>query len=137
METNTMTPTESSNAEVNDCTNCEKSTQLTSARIMADCVKFQTDNAATLAPPANYIAPAKVTDTVAITAPGDYIARNGQRVRIHEISDPKTCTYNCKGRVKKVKGKDWIFTTWEANGKHCGTREDFFGPHHHDIVAVA
>jgi hypothetical protein len=59
-----------------------------------------------------------------VTKPGNYKARNGKRVEIHDIGDEKKSTFHCKGhKILKEPGNSEShrdYSGWTKHGAHNG-----------------
>jgi hypothetical protein len=67
-----------------------------------------------------------------ITAPGHYIARNGETVIIESIALKGSTP--CRGKVSRTKesGKQhWVWTLWGRNGRQFAGR-----PHNEDVMSA-
>lgn len=65
---------------------------------------------------------------VIIDGPGEYVARDGNRVTIHKItvSEPNTTAFTAKGsRWRTFRGayRACGFDTWHISGRHLATSE--------------
>lgn len=68
-----------------------------------------------------------------ITAPGHYIARNGETVIIESIAERGLTP--CRGKVSRTRanGKpQWVYTIWRRDGQQFAVHR-----HNEDVVAAA